>query len=186
MFKSCCRIHLSLLESREGLRWITHRCVFLWLRRGWGMRVGVRGRPSYKTVLVMYHHVVGVCRFYIVLFSTRLTALLSHVIPKINEWLAFCSAFLNIRRSGVLSYRAVWLLNGWCHVKLLLSRSAYTIQSWTMSRRFTQSQVRRAHTCLAITCHLRFWAEWPGAFMCYSGNTCRVVSEADCTTWRSS
>ena len=38
-----------------------------------------------KTVLVMYHHVVGVCRFYIGLFSTRLTALLSHVIPKINE-----------------------------------------------------------------------------------------------------
>ena len=85
------------------------------------------------------------------------------MIPKINEWLAFCSAFLNIRRSGVLSYRTVWLLNGWCHVKLLLSRFAYTIQSWTMSRRFTQSQVRRVHTCLAITCHLRLWAEWPGA-----------------------
>ena len=49
------------------------------------MRVGMRGRPSYKTVLVMYHHVVGVCRFYIGLFSTRLTAILSHVIPKINE-----------------------------------------------------------------------------------------------------
>ena len=37
------------------------------------------------------------------------------------------------------------------------TQSVYTIQPCSMSRHFTQSQLRRVHACLAVTCHLHFW-----------------------------
>ena len=53
-------------------------------------------------------------------------------------------------------YNTIWLLHGWCHMKLLLSRhiSSYTIQPRTMSRRFVQSHMHTVYACLAVTCHL--------------------------------
>ena len=36
---------------------------------------------------------------------------------------------------------------------------------------FMQSHIRKVCACLALTCHLRFLAEWPGSFTCYCGNT---------------
>ena len=36
---------------------------------------------------------------------------------------------------------------------------------------FIQSQIRTVYSCLAVTCHLLFLAEWPESFMHYSGNT---------------
>ena len=49
---------------------------------------------------------------------------------------------------------AVWLLHGWCHVKLLPSRRVLC-KPCTMPRHFMQSHIR--HTCLAVTRHLHFW-----------------------------
>ena len=37
------------------------------------------------------------------------------------------------------------------------ARSVYTIQPCTMSRHFMQSQIRKVHACLTVTCHLHFW-----------------------------
>ena len=37
------------------------------------------------------------------------------------------------------------------------ARSAFTIQSYTMSCHCVQSHIRRVHACLAVTCRLHFW-----------------------------
>ena len=57
-------------------------------------------------------------------------------------------------------YSTVWLLHGWCHVKLLSSQrvcSVYTIQPCTMPCHFIQSHICMVHACLAVTRHLHFW-----------------------------
>ena len=58
------------------------------------------------------------------------------------------------------TYSAVWLLHGWCHVKLLSSRQMFCvhiIQPCIVSRHFMQSHIRRdVNACLAVTCRLRF------------------------------
>ena len=56
----------------------------------------------------------------------------------------------------------VWLLHGWCHMKLLPSQhvSAHIIQPCTsQSRHFMQSHIQRVHACFAITGHLHILAE---------------------------
>ena len=55
---------------------------------------------------------------------------------------------------------AVWLLNGWCHVKLLLSWRMFCVHHTTMyylKCDFIRCHIRRVHVCLAVTCHLHFW-----------------------------
>ena len=37
--------------------------------------------------------------------------------------------------------------------------------------RFNKIHIRKVYACLAVTCHLHFWAEWLGFFTCYCGNT---------------
>ena len=51
----------------------------------------------------------------------------------------------NIHRKGVVSYSAVWLLHGWCHVKLLPSRRTICVHQTTMHQ-FTVSLHVRPHT----------------------------------------
>ena len=58
---------------------------------------------------------------------------------------------------------------GWCHVKLLPS-SAHVLCT-TAQIHFIRSHIRRVHVCLAVSCHLPFWAECPGSFTFYCGNT---------------
>ena len=60
----------------------------------------------------------------------------------------FCSAFLNIHRSGVLTALARLVPHETAAVS---ARSVYTIQPCTMSLH------AKPHTCLAVTCHLHFW-----------------------------
>ena len=57
------------------------------------------------------------------------------------------------------THSAVWLLYGWCHVKLLPSRRTFGVQ-YATKHQFTvlfRSHIRRVHVCLALTCHLHFW-----------------------------
>ena len=46
---------------------------------------------------------------------------------------------------------------------------AFCVHHTTMHH--MQSHIRKVYACLAVTCHLRFLAEWPGSFTCYCGNT---------------
>ena len=53
----------------------------------------------------------------------------------------------------------VWLLHGWCHMKLLPSWHKVCVLHSTMHQ-FTvslHSKPYRVHVCLAVTCHLHFW-----------------------------
>ena len=52
---------------------------------------------------------------------------------------------------------AVWLLHGWCHMKLLLYHPVYTIQPCTKTHYFRQGHICRMNVYLAVTCHLHFW-----------------------------
>ena len=68
---------------------------------------------------------------------TDLAGLFSHMI--LNEWLwPLTARVLNIHRRGVVSYSAIWLLHGWCHVKLLPSRRTICVHQTTMHQ-FTVS-----------------------------------------------
>ena len=52
---------------------------------------------------------------------------------------------------------ALWVLNGWCHVKCCHfgASSLYTIQPCTrLQCHFIQSHIGRVYVCLAVTCHL--------------------------------
>ena len=55
---------------------------------------------------------------------------------------------------------AVYLLHGWCHVKLLSSRRKFCAYH-TIVHHFTVSLHSKPHSrvymCLAVTCHLHFW-----------------------------
>ena len=54
----------------------------------------------------------------------------------------------------------VWLLHGWCHVKLPPSwrKFCVTIQPFnSLQCHCVQSRISRMHVCLAVTRHLHFW-----------------------------
>ena len=76
-----------------------------------------------------------------------------------SDYSAFHSKILNIHRTELVLYSAVWSLQGWCHVKLLPSRRTFCVNHTTkhISRHFMESRIRRMHSCLAETCHLHFW-----------------------------
>ena len=56
------------------------------------------------------------------------------------------TAFLNTHWSGVLTlgYSVIWLLQGWCHVKLLSSRCTFSVHHTTMHQ-FSVSLHARPH-----------------------------------------
>ena len=65
-----------------------------------------------------------------------------------NEWLAFHSLFLN---NLWYTNITVWLLHGWCHMKLLPSqRILCTPYFHALSHHFMQSYIHRVH----VTFHL--------------------------------
>ena len=47
--------------------------------------------------------------------------------------------------------------HGWCHKKLLPSRRVLCTPYNHAQCHFMQSHIRKVYTCLAVTCHLRFW-----------------------------
>ena len=84
----------------------------------------------------------------------RLTAFLSYVI--LNEWLLF---IVRIQYPPKwCTYIAVWLLHGWCNVKLLqFRRDLLTPYNHGLCHVTSWSHIRRVYECLAVNCHLHFW-----------------------------
>ena len=88
----------------------------------------------------------------IALFSTlKQTHLRSHVI--LHEWIAFYSAFLIIRRSGIRRVLA-WLVP---HETAAVSGQVLCTPYNHASCHFMQSHICKVYACLAVTCHLHFW-----------------------------
>ena len=81
--------------------------------------------------------------------------------------LSFCCCF-NPSKWSI--YSAVWLLRGWCHVKLLPSRRTFCVRHTTMHQ-FTVS-LHEIHILRVFSSNLlpALLAEWPGSSMCYYGN----------------
>ena len=53
------------------------------------------------------------------------------------------------------TYTTIWLLHGWCRVKLLLL--LFCVHHTTMHQcHFMQNHIGRVHECFHVTCHLRF------------------------------
>ena len=71
-------------------------------------------------------------------------------------------------------YSDVWLLRGWCHLKLLPSRRMFCVH-YTSMHQFTVSLYSKSHTwgACGFSCNLppALLAEWPGSFTCYCGKT---------------
>ena len=86
-----------------------------------------------------------------------------------SEWVTFYSAFWI--STAVVNYSAVWLLHGWCHVKLPPSRRTFCVHH-TTTHQFTMSLHSKPHECTFI-CNLppALLEEWPGSFTGYCGNT---------------
>ena len=88
---------------------------------------------------------------YSAILRSRAGSLRSHVI--LREWLAFYSAVLNIRRSGVLTALA-WLTP---HETAAVSAQVLCTPINHVPCHFMQSHIRKMYVCLAVTCHLHFW-----------------------------
>ena len=115
--------------------------------------------------------------FYIALFSapeTRLTAFLLNVILSKQTWCFRSAETIQLTRDGnmILSdslfiacfesppkwcaYGAVWLLHGWCHVKLMPSRCVLCTLYNNASYHVTSCKATYVG-CMRVTCHLYFW-----------------------------
>ena len=59
----------------------------------------------------------------------------------------------------LISTKALYLQcwHGWCHMKLLPSWHVLCTPYNHAPCHFMQSHIRKAHACLAVTCHLHFW-----------------------------
>ena len=56
------------------------------------------------------------------------------------------------------TYNTIWLLHGWCQVKLLLLLLLFCVHHTTMNQcHFMQNHIGRVHESFHVTCHLRFW-----------------------------
>ena len=71
----------------------------------------------------------------------------------LHELLAFYSAFLNIRRSDVLTALA-WLVP---YETTAVSAQVLCTPYNHAPYRFMQSHISKEYACLAVTCHLHFW-----------------------------
>ena len=77
-------------------------------------------------------------------------------------WMRDCSLLLRffIYPSRWCTYSAIWLLHGWCHVKLLPARHTFCVHNTTMHQ-FTvplhAMPHTREHVCLGVTCDMHFW-----------------------------
>ena len=78
----------------------------------------------------------------------------------IRLWISdssFTQRVLNIHLSG---YSVLYLLHGWCHVKLPPSRRKFCVHQSNMQQfivLFIRSHRRRMHVCLVVTWHLHIW-----------------------------
>ena len=57
------------------------------------------------------------------------------------------------------TYTTVWLLHGWCHMKLLPSWHTFYVHQTnctSLQCHHNWSLLCRVHVCLAVTCHLHF------------------------------
>ena len=130
---TCLRLSLASRRLKHSFRNIyTLSCVLV----KWAIGVGVEGSPSQ----IACANGDGLRSLHIPNYKSNITALLSHAI--LNEWIAFYSAFWIYTQSG---YGAIWLLHGWCHVKLLPSRRTYCVHHTTMHQ-FTLSFCSKPHT----------------------------------------
>ena len=90
----------------------------------------------------------------------------------------FCSFVKNSHQSGVLT-APVWLLHGWCHLKLLLSQHILcTSHNHAPVYSVTSCKTTYKGACV-FSCKLlsALLAEWMGSFMCncnVHSNTCTV------------
>ena len=91
---------------------------------------------------------------YSAILRSQADSLRSHLI--LHEWIAFYSAFLNIHRSGVLTALA-WLVPHESAARDSQSRRVLCTPYNHAPCHFMQSHIRKVFSCLAVTCHLRFW-----------------------------
>ena len=108
--------------------------------------------------------------YWLVLYSAILCSQADslHFCPCDSEWVT-----VSFYSHGVLT-----VLFGCCMMHYepaccsLGANSLYTIQPCTsLQCHFIQSHIDRVHVCLAVTCHLHFWQNILGFFMCYFSNT---------------
>ena len=125
---------------------------------------------KYHFVFMGWEMVVVVGRFYTVLFSTLKQTHWTLVCDS-NETLAIYSTLLNYTLKWCTRC-TVWLLHGWCHVKLLPPWCMFcvhhtTVHLFTVSLDSKPHTRDRVHVHLGVTCHLHFWQIDKDLFMCY-------------------
>ena len=70
-------------------------------------------------------------------------------------------------------YNAVWLLDGWCHVKNCFCLGAFSVHRTTMHHATSLHAKPHTHGACLYSCNMppALLAEWPVSFTCYCGNT---------------
>ena len=151
-------------------------CCFCWYCCCWSVGTATAGFTIKHTVIIVI--IITDC-FYIVLFSALKQTHCAHVtcdperltVPihstpctPYNHALeghpqVACVFSCNLPPSKRCIHSTVWLLHGWCHMKILPSR--HTFCDHTTMHQFTVSHhskgLCRVYVCLAVTCHLHLW-----------------------------
>ena len=135
-------------------------------------RIRAQKHSTFQHKMSSLERVVGWCKstddynhFYIALLfpleQTRCTQFVWWVT------VAFYNAFW-------ISYSAVCLIHGWCHVRLLPSRRVLYTPYNHAPCHITSCKaiiIRLEHACLTATCYLHFWQNDRDYFACHWGNT---------------
>ena len=88
----------------------------------------------------------------------------------LNEWLAFYGPLgISI---DVVTYRAVWLLHGWCHMKLLPPQHFLCLPYNHVPCVMSLQAKPHTHGACVFSSNLppALLVEWPGFSMCYFGD----------------
>ena len=106
-------------------------------------------------------------------------------------WMSDCSftqRLLNIHKSG---HSAVWLLYGWCHMKLLPSQRKFCVHHSTMHQFIVSLYLKpqRMHVCLVLTRHQHLWQNDCNllcaiAVTCGGGTDTEIRFSTKCWPWR--
>ena len=137
LFRIICKCYFHAVLFHSSVR--KHFCISQFCQK----------TPLYASLYIIYWSLL-----YSAILHSWADSLRSHVI--LHEWIAFCSAFLNIHQSGILTALA-WLVPQESAARESQSRCVLCTPYNHAPCHFMQSHIRKVYPCLAVTCHLHFW-----------------------------
>ena len=168
---------LSIAPDERHKRKQTSAPLWLWFDENWYKNIRWAPNIVYSSVLLCWY--CDCCYYWSLSYSDILCSR-ADSLRSCRTWFWLNDCIL-LQTVFVLFFKernsrkwctdsSIWLLNGWCHMKLLLSRRTFCVHHTTMHQ-CIESLHSKPHTYVAcvFSCNLPYalLAEWPGSFTCY-------------------